>query len=166
MIVEYWLADYIGRAWPWLRARRNGSDGHADCRLIAHGGSLPAGRLWAVQLFAASAWTVAAMACAVLFAVTGVAGVALPRGILRDVAGYVLLAFVMLAIIAIGQIAMISYRGRQTQSYVRRGGSRAAAAMSEPRRGQPRAKDFWITLLVAILWGGGILLGMFINSGH
>jgi hypothetical protein len=164
MIVEYWLAGYIGRA--WLRLRPGGSAvGSEDCRLVAHGGKLPAGKLWDAQHFAVRAWTVAAMACVALFCVVALAAEALPNGSVRNAAAYVVLALPGVAALAIGQIAMIAQRGRQTQRFVLRGGRRAAMTVGEPRRGQPRARDFWVMLVVMILFAGSILYGEFAFSG-
>jgi hypothetical protein len=117
---------------------------------------MPAGKLLAVQVFAAQMWALAMAVSGVGFAVVALGGAALPNGIWRDAAGYLILLFAAASIIAMTERSMISYRATQTRRYVLRGGHRAASAISEPPRGQPRTSDFWI--IFAITLAGLILI--------
>jgi hypothetical protein len=158
MALEYWFADHFSRV--LLLLRRNGRptwhDRSAACRLAARGVGLPAGKLLAAQEFAAQMWVIAMAVGGAGFAVAALVGTVLPNGIWRDAAGYLIIIFEAAAIVALTERAMIGYRANQTRRYVLRGGPRAALAMSQPPRGQPRSSDFWVIL--AITLAGYILI--------
>ena len=52
VIVEYWLAGYVGRVWLQLHKglRSKFGDLPALCGLVAHGNSLAAGELWRARI--------------------------------------------------------------------------------------------------------------------
>jgi hypothetical protein len=147
--MEYWFADYFGRA--WFRGRRSAVDERlADCRTVAHGGTLPAGRLWAVQTFTARAWFLVAMGSAVLIGVIAIAGSPIPMGGWRSALADLILVLGNVIAISGAQMGMINYRRAQTARYVLRGGPFVAARPSQAARGIPRQRDFWIMLAVAL----------------
>ena len=158
MALEYWFADHFSRA--LLVLRRNGRpawhDRSAACQMAARGTGLPAGKLLAVQEFAVRMWAIAMAVGGAGFAVAALVGAALPGGGARIAASYLVLAFAVVGIIAMAEMSMISYRANQTRRYVLRGGQRAASALSEPPRGQPRSSDFWI--IFAITLAGCLLI--------
>src|SRR6266851_7877004 len=58
VIVEYWLASYLGRAWLWLHKDLRPKLGELPglCTMVAHRNSLGAGQLWRAQDFAVRVW--------------------------------------------------------------------------------------------------------------
>jgi hypothetical protein len=165
VIVEYWLAGYFGRAWLRLRERGQSrpDDRPAACRVVARGGALPAGQLWNVQAFAAAMWFRVGMASAVLFGVMITATAALPDPGVRSVIASCLLVLPIVAAVSIAQMAMIGYRRNQTQRYVLRGGQRVASQVpGKGFRGLPRARDFWVILVVTL--AGAALI--FYSASH
>jgi hypothetical protein len=158
MALEYRFAEHFSRALLLLRrnGRPNWHDRSAACRMAARDVSLPAGKLLAVQEFAARMWVIAMAAGGAGFAVVVLAGYALPNGGVRTAASYLILICVVASIIAMAEMSMISYRANQTRRFVLRGGPQAALAMSQPQRGQPRGSDFWI--IFAITLAGCLLI--------
>jgi hypothetical protein len=155
LLIEYWLAAYVGRAWGRLRGDRRWSRGRAAaaCGAVARGNgtTLPAGDLAAAQEFAARMWFVAALACLVVMLGLGVLAEPLPRGSWRDGVADSLLGPGLLAVIALSQMGLISYRRNQTSRCVLRGGQAVAARPSEAHRGLPRRSDFWVMLAIAVV---------------
>jgi hypothetical protein len=153
LLIDYWLAGQVGRAWDRLRPGRGRTRGRgpAACDAVARGDrAIPAGDLVAAQEFAARMWFVVGLAClAVVFAVA-LPAEALPRGGWRDALADGLLAPGLLAVTSLSQMGLISYRRNQTSRYVLRGGPAAAARPSGARRGLPRRTDFWLILAIAI----------------
>jgi hypothetical protein len=159
LLIEYWLAGYVGRAWGRLRGGRGWSRGRgpAACAAVARGDrTLPAGDLVAAQEFAARMWFVAGLAGAVVIFVAALLAETLPRGGWRDGVAYALLAPGLVSVISLAEMGMISYRRNQTSRYVLRGGPRAAARPSGARRGLPRRADFWVILGIAVV--GSVLI--------
>ena len=150
--MEYWFADYFGRIWLRIWRRKQPLEGRtAGCRVVAHGGVLPAGQLWAVQEFAARAWFSVAFVSSALVGVVAIAGAALPKIGWRDTVAYFLLIPINIGIISGAQMGMISYRRNQTSRYVLRGGPKAASKPSEAPRGFPRSSDFWVILTISLI---------------
>jgi len=153
--MEYWFADYFGRTWLRIRGHEQSQEGRPDgCRVVAHGGVLPAGQLRAVQEFAARAWFSVAFISMALAGVVAIVGAALPKSDWRNTAAYLLLIPINIAIISAAQMGMISYRRNQTSRYVLRGGPKAASKPSEASRGWPRVGDFWIILAISLIGSG------------
>lgn len=151
LVMEYWFADYFGRIWLSVRrSERSPEDRPVACRIVAHGGSLSAGRLWAAQAFAARTWFAAMMASVILAIAVAFASASLPNGGWERATGYLLLALGGVVAISGAQMGMISYRRNQTSRYVLRSGPGAASKPSEAPRGLPRSSDFWIILAVAL----------------
>jgi hypothetical protein len=150
LIVEYWLADYLGRIWLRVRGYKTSQEDRSACRVVAHGGTMPAGRLWAVQAFAARTWFTAMVVSVILAIAVAFATQPLRTGIWSKVGDGLLLVLINLALISGAQMGMISYRRNQTSRYVLRSGPAAAAKPSEAPRGLPRRSDFWVILIVAL----------------
>lgn len=159
MIVEYWLAGYLGRTWLALHAMGKRPGSPEGCRLVARGRSLPAGELLLAQSFASRAWTLTTAFCGALFFATAVGGAALPDGLLRAVALYAVIFFIVLTTIAGIAMCTVIYRVAQTRQYVLRGKVPVALEIAMPRGGQPRTRDFWIGLaFTAVCFSGVIYL--------
>jgi hypothetical protein len=161
MLVEYWLAGYLGRAWLWLRRGLRSATGQLPglCAAVAQGERLPAGTLWRVQDFAMTVWWGVGMAAMSTLVVGGLAADAL-------FGGAVPLALVMslgpglisLFGIAAAQVAMIRYRSGRLQMYLRKAGAAAGwQPLPQGSPGLPRRSDFWLVLVFAAA-GTSILL--------
>jgi hypothetical protein len=167
MLVEYWLAGYIGRAWLWLRRGLRSASGDLPglCAAVARRESVPAGTLWKVQDFAEMAWWGVSLAAIGVALVGGLAadalyGGAVPLALIVS-AGPVLIS---LAGIAAPQAIMIRYRSTRLQMYLRTAGA-AAGWQPLPRGslGLPRMSDFWAVLALA---GAGTAILLYAGLYH
>ena len=133
LMLEYWFAGQFGRVWQRVRRHgRSNQDILDACQVVAHGGTVPARKLWAVQAYAARMWFGAALASALI------------------AVGF-LVVLLNIPLISIAQMGMVSYRRNQTSRYVLRGGAMVGTKPSEAVRGLSRSSDFWVILAVTIV---------------
>jgi hypothetical protein len=169
MLVEFWLADRLGRAWLRLRPSLQPtlSELPGECLRVARGERLSARRLWRAQDFAVRVWWRTGMTAFLLGCIGAAVALAVSRGrVGTDVSVASVLVGGGLAGLAMTQMAWIRYRSNQNRR------SWAAAGLSaeeEPlpgwSEGRPRSSDFWLILLL----GGAlflILLYAGTRSGH
>jgi len=159
MLMDYWLAGWLGRAWLWLRisSRAKNADMPDLCAAVARGETLSARRLCQVQDFAVGVWLRACIVPVVTFITAGVvakilygrAGV--PAALVESV-GSVL---ILLMGIAGAETALLSYRSRQCRLFL--SGSR----WGSPRGRLPRRSDFWLALALGIGATGVLLIAGF-----
>ncbi len=165
IIVEYWLADRFGRAWLRLRKRERLAlaEKMASCGVVAHGGRLPAGKLWKAQAFAALMWFRVAIVIAVFLGVIAIPAASLRNNGVRNVIADVVLVLGSIAVISGAQMGMISYRRNSTHRHILRAGPQSALKVLEDgARGLPRPGDFW--LILAITLAGSALI--FYSASH
>jgi len=118
VMMEYWLADRFGRAWLRFHGslRPLLSDLPGECALVALGETMPAGRLWLAQDFAARVWWRFGMATCLLLLPGGFA-----LGILRHVHAVATVlaaafyALLCVAGVAVAEAAMIRWRCNQNR---------------------------------------------------
>jgi hypothetical protein len=150
MMVEFWLADWFGRAWLRLHGslRPKIGDLPDECALVARGERLPASRLWRAQDFAVRAWARFAIAMIVpLFPVGFAVGIFSGLPAAEIVVTGLFFAILCAAAAAMGQAAMIRYRSDQNRRYwIRAGQAARDEPLPEGSRGLPAARDFWIML--------------------
>jgi hypothetical protein len=155
VLVDYWVAARVGRWWQRVaRPRLRGPIGYlsGECDLIARGASLPAGRLWRAQDFAARDWTRLMLSLAILaFPVSGIM-FALLRGAAQTVVVVVVIgAGGLLAALAGLQVGMVWYRSARTRLYLREAGPDARdEPLGQDEPGLPRRYDFWVTLAAGV----------------
>jgi len=154
VIVEYWLASYLGRAWLWLHKDLRPKLGELPglCTMVAHRNSLGAGQLWRAQDFAVRVWWRSGMTAIVLvLPVIGIGAALRPGRVGTDVGTGVLLGLVVLTGVALAQMGLLRYRADRTRSYLRRGGRQVGSEPLPPgAAGLPRWSDFWLMLLIAV----------------
>ncbi len=163
MLIDFWIAEYAGSAYLRIRSGKRKVWGRspAACKILAHGGSLPGGELRKTQIFAALTWIRLAITSAVLL--TGVALIAapLPNGWERTTLIYVTVIFSEITIVGIAQMAMINYRKNRTHRYLLRSGRGSLTELLDPGSpGLPRARDFWIVLIIVL----AITFPLFLNA--
>ena len=151
-MMEYWLADRFGRAW----LRVHGSlrpligDLPEECARVARGETMPAGRLWLAQDFAARVWWRFGMAMCLLLLPGGFA-----LGILRHVHAVAtvllsaLYALVCVTGMALAEAAMIRYRSDQNRLLWVLPGRSEEEPLPPGSLGLPRKADFWMIMLLA-----------------
>jgi hypothetical protein len=155
MLMDYWLAGWLGRAWMWLRisSRAENADMPGLCAAVARGETMSARRLCQVQDFAVAVWLRACIVPLITFITAGVvakivygrAGV--PTALVESV-GSVL---ILLMGVAGAETTLLSYRARQSRLFL--SGSR----WGSPQGRLPRRSDFWLALALG-LGGTGVLL--------
>jgi hypothetical protein len=153
MLIDFWIAGYAGSAYLRLRSSKRKVWGRspAACKVLAHGGSLPGGELRKTQIFAAVTWIRLAIASAVLAAISLFIGSPLPNGWERTTLLYLLLFFDTIAVLGRAQTAMINYRKNRTHRYLLRSGPSSLTKALDPGSPcLPRARDFWIVLIVVL----------------
>lgn len=153
MIVEYWLASYLGRAWLWLHKGLRPKLGElpALCVLVAHGNSLAAGQLWRAQDFAVRVWWRFGMVSVLAMLVIGVIAKAAAHGPVLDVAVGVAVTLLCFMAVAGAQVFMIRYRSDRTRLYMSKadaGAGEQPLPLGSP--GLPRRSDFWLMLISAV----------------
>lgn len=155
MVVEFWLADWFGRAWLRLHSSLRPALGDlpGECALVARGEQMPAGRLWRAQDFAARVWWRFAMVmCLLLFPFGFALGVSAQLGLqAAETALMWLLYSIGAAMMAgIGQAAMMRHRsGENQRSWTMRLASREEP-LPEWSDGLPRRSDFWLVTLLTV----------------
>lgn len=156
--VEYLLADYIGR----VQRRFHSGDRLASLerrmaasRAIGRGARLAEMELAEVQDFAFSMWFRTGAACLGVLAVTGPVIAVLPRPVRHSVS---FLFYVPGALMAMCLVQGIPNLWRRNWTSI--SANRRVAGLSvnprEERRGQPKARDFWIMLIISL--GGSAVL--------
>lgn len=149
--VEYWLAGYLGRAQRQLyRKGRAELDRHvAACLIIGRGGRLEGRELADVQQFASAIWFRAAVMWLVIFGIVAAAASPLPRGSFRSAAFAVALVSLLLMGICLAQLISLTWRRNWAFMSANRSDAGLPVNMREERRGQPRARDFWLMFVIA-----------------
>lgn len=162
ILLDYWLAGWLSRAWLWLRiiSRADSADMRGLCAAVARGETVPARQLCQVQDFAVAVWLRACYVSVITYVTAGiVAKIAYaPRGVptaLVDSVGSVLIALFM---VSGAQVILLSYRARQCRLF-----------LSGSRRGSPKSRlpcrsDFWLALVLGLGAAGVLLLAGF--GGH
>ncbi len=154
MIVEYWLAGWLGRAWLGLRKSLQLRSGELPgwCGAVARGESLPAGQLWRAQDFAVRVWWRFGMVAVMLtLLVIGIGAVLRPGRVGTDVGVGLIFGLACVMGVAGAQMVLLRYRADRTRRFVLRGGPKAAAQPLPPgAAGLPRWSDFWVMLVIAL----------------
>jgi len=158
VLVDYWLAGYLGRAWLWLTrgSRRESGDLPGLCAAVARGKMLPARTLERVQNFAGMSWLRVSFAAVPGVVVGGEGGKAL-----FGAAGVVSFGsvFALIAAIGGGQMVAAMMRGNGTRGYLRKADASAGAFPLPPGSpGLPQRTDFWVALALAVIVGGILLV--------
>ncbi|MDX6395269.1 MAG: hypothetical protein QOJ73_6332 [Streptosporangiaceae bacterium] len=154
VIVEYWLASYLGRAWLWLHKDLRPKLGELPglCALVAHGNSLEAGQLWRAQDFAVRVWWRFGMTAIVLvLPIIGIGAAMRPGRVGTDIGSYIMLGLGALTGVALAQMGLLRYRADRTRFYLARAGWQAGGQPLPPgAAGLPRRADFWLMALIAV----------------
>lgn len=154
MIVEYWLASYLGRAWLWLHKGLRPKLGELPglCALVANGNSLEAGQLWQAQDFAVRVWWRFGMTAIVLvLPIIGIGAALGPGRVGTDIGSDIILGLGALTGVALAQMGLLRYRADRTRFYLASGGWQAGGQPLPPgAAGLPRRADFWLMLLIAL----------------
>ncbi|MBO0823401.1 MAG: hypothetical protein J2P27_06020 [Actinobacteria bacterium] len=157
VLVEFWLACYLGRA--WLLARRflhlrPVNDGLPEvCSQVARRDQLPAGVLFTAQDFAARVWSRAAMAALLLAFPVGFAlGISaqLRWGMAETALSWLFYAIGTAMIVALAQMGLIRYRSNQNRRWWTREKSSPEQPLPEGSDGLPKRSDFWLAALLAV----------------
>jgi hypothetical protein len=152
-MVDYWLADYFGRAWLWVRKGLAPRLGHLAglCQAVARGESLPAGQLWQAQDFAVRIWWRFGMASVLALVVIGVTAKEVAQGAVLSAAVAVVATLLCFMAVAGAQVFMLRYRSDRTRLYLRKAGAAASEQPLPPGSpGLPRRSDFWLMLISAL----------------
>ena len=163
MLIDFWIAEYAGSAYLRIRSGKRKVWGRspAACKVLAHGGSLPGGELRKTQIFAALTWIRLAITSAVLLVITAFIASPLPNGWDRTALIYLTLIFGEITIVGIAQMAMINYRKNRTHRYLLRSGPGSLAEVLNPGSPcLPRARDFWIALIIIL----AVTFPLFLNA--
>ncbi len=169
VMAEYWLASKFGRIWLGLHQSLRPSLGEfqAECAQVAYGQSLPAGRLYKAQGFAARVWWRAGMVIVMLiFPVIGVTAALRPGRAGREVAASLIFGLGCLAGVAVLQMGMLSFRSGQVKTYLLKTGTPAEKEpLPADSLGLSTRWDFWVMLLIgAAVFGILLFAGM--RSAH
>ena len=161
VLMDYWLAEWMGRM--WLRARPSLRDSWSDmpstCHALAVGEVVSAAETWRAQEFALRVW--ARFAIVVLlpaFLIIAVAAAVRPGQDGRNVAAAIVGILGTLMIVGLAQMGLLRYRADRTRRYLTAAGSQAAGEpLPDDADGRPRRYDFWVMLIItiavcAILW--------------
>ncbi|HEX9117493.1 MAG TPA: hypothetical protein VGA61_15595 [Anaerolineae bacterium] len=149
------MAEYFWR--PQRRFyKRHGMEmeGQARaCRDIGRGGHLEGRRLEGAQQFAVAMWFRAAVAFLVLFAIVGVIVASLPPAARRELSPVMLVPLVLMSV-CLAEVIPLAWRRNWTASSATRRRRGLVVNPREERRGQPKARDFWIWLVlgIALVW--------------
>jgi hypothetical protein len=161
VMAEYWLAGKFGRIWLGLHQSLRPLLGEfpAECARVAGGQSLPAGRLYRAQGFAARVWWRAGMVMVMLiFPVIGVTAALRPGRAGREVAASLIFGVGCLAGVAVLQMGMLSFRSGQVKTYLAKSGSTAwQVPMPSGSLGLSTRWDFWLVLLIGVTVFGVLL---------
>jgi hypothetical protein len=154
LMVDYWLADRLGRVWLGLHKGLRGALGEmpGECALVASGEQLSARRLYQVQGFATRVWWRAGMAVFLLVSPIAVALTAsIPGAAGTDIGVSVALAGGCLAGVGMLEMGLLSFRCGQTRLYLAHS---AREVGEEPlpagHLGLPSRLDFWVMLFIAL----------------
>lgn len=157
VLVDFWLACYLGRA--WLLARRflhlrPVNDGLPEvCRQVASGHQLPAGVLFLAQDFAARVWWRFSMAVGLLFLPLIVAlgiSVHLRWRAAETALTWLLYAIIAAALVGLAQMGLLRYRSNQNRRWWTREKSSPDEPLPAGSDGLPRRSDFWLATLLAV----------------
>lgn len=161
MLVEYWLAGCLGRAWLWLHRSLEPEFGllPSECTQVARGSTLPAEQLWRTQDFAVRVWWRFGVAVFLLvFPVIGLGAVLNPGPVGRDVGGGLIFGLGCVTCAAMAQAGLIRYRSDRTRLYLIKSGPQGAAQpLPASAPGLPRPFDFWVMLVLALVVFGILL---------
>ena len=156
MLMDYWLACYLGRAWLLLRSilhLRSVNEGLPEaCRQVASGDGIPASMLFIAQDFAVRVWWRVGMAAILLvFPVIGVTAALRPGRVGTDISVAITFGLASVAAVAVGQAGMIRYRSYQTRRslWTPHDKPQANPALSG-MNGQPHKADFWVMSAFAL----------------
>jgi hypothetical protein len=159
MLMDYWLAGRLGRAWLWLRisSQAKNADMPGLCAAVARGETMPARRLCQVQDFAVEVWYRAALVPLITFITAGlVAKIAYGRaGVPTALAYSVGSGVILLMGVAGAETTLLSYRAGQSRLFL--SGSR----WGSPQGRLPRRSDFWRALALGLSGTGVLLLAGF-----
>jgi hypothetical protein len=169
LMLQFWFADKLGQLWLSLHKglRHRLGEMPGECALVARGVQLPARRLQLAESFAAGVWWRASMALILLaFPVLGIAAALHPGRFGRQVAAGLILLLGCMAMIALLQLGVLSFRAGQTSWHLAQAGP---GAEDEPlprgSMGLPSRADFWVVLIIAVAVFG-ILLYAGTRSAH
>jgi hypothetical protein len=159
-MVDYWLADYFGRAWLRVHKGLAPGLGHLTglCQAVARCEPLPAGQLWQAQDFAVRVWWRSGMASVLALVVIGITAKEVAQGAVLSAAVAVVATLSCFMAVAGAQVVMLRYRSDRTRLYLRKAGAPAREQPLPPGSpGLPRRSDFWLMLIitlavVGILW--------------
>jgi len=151
MLVEYWLAGCLGRA--WLRLHKSPEFGvlSGECARVARGSALAAEQLWRAQDFAVRVWWRFGMAVFLLvFPVIGLGALLDPGPAGRDAGAGLIFGLGCVTGAALAQAGLIRYRSGRTRLYLIKSGPQGAGQPLPPGApGLPRRADFWVMLVIA-----------------
>jgi hypothetical protein len=157
VLVEYWLACYLGRAWLLARRRLNFrpvNEGLPEvCREVAHGYQVPAGRLWLAQDFAVRVWWRSAMAAGLIFVPLVFAlgiSVQLRWRAAETALTWLDYAVGASAIVALAQMGLIRYRSNQNRLWWTKEKASPQEPLPAGSDGLPRRSDFWLATVLAL----------------
>ncbi|HEX8993383.1 MAG TPA: hypothetical protein VF784_17010 [Anaerolineales bacterium] len=153
--VEYLLAAYFGRAQRWSYRRGRGAFERriAESRLVGQGGCLGGLELRQVQDFAATMWFRAAVTFFALTVAVEIPASIMPRGSVRAVLFAIVQGPMIIAGASLVQVIPIVWRRNWTGWSANRRMLGLTVNLREERRGLPRARDFWVALMISCaLW--------------
>jgi hypothetical protein len=159
MLLDYWLAGWLSRAWSWLRisSRAGNADMRGLCAAVARGEKLPARRLCQVQDFAVAVWLRACYVPLITLLTTGIVAKLVygHRGVPAALVVSVGSVLILLMGVAMAQTTLLSYRARQCRLFL--SGSR----WGSPQGRLPRRSDFWLALALGLAATGVLLVAGF-----
>ncbi len=162
MLLDYWLAAYLGRGWlrvrSGLRLRLVNAEMPDLCVAVARRQALPAESLWGAEDFAVRVWARIGLVAVVLMGAVGMVAKALAHGAVPLPIISVVIAFICLAGVAFAQAGMSRYRSDRIRLYLRGAGAEAyGQPLPQDAAGLPRRADFWVMLVIAVAVSGILL---------
>lgn len=154
VLMDYWLAGWMGRVWLWARPGLGESLGDmpTTCLALAVGEIVSAARTWQAQEFALRVW--ARFAIVVIlpgFLDIGVAAAVRPDQAGRNVGAAILGVLVILMAVGLAQMGLLRYRADRTRRYLRQAGPQAGSEpLPDGAAGHPGRYDFWVMLVIAV----------------
>jgi len=162
MLLDYWLAGWLSRAWSWLRisSRAGNADMRALCAAVARGETVPARRLCQAQDFAVAVWLRACWVPLITLGATGIVAKLVygRHGVPAALAYSVGSVLILLMGVAGAETTLLSYRARQCRLFL--SGSR----WSSPQGRLPRRSDFWVAMALGLGAMGVLLVAGFSSS--
>lgn len=158
--LDYWLAyrlRFLALRARWTKAGPATGDWPAACGQVAAGAQVSSRDRLRAQIFATRIWYRCALASGALLLVNGFLGLAFPKGHQRDTVVGIALAWILAGTISMFQVAALSWRLGWTRRHVLRADKGWDTPAYLLRRGQPRRRDFWLMLLIAVVVIAGIL---------